>query len=116
MSRFKVNRGTTWSITYTYRVDGVATSLVGSTVRFTMKSVEWDTDTADTTAAVKKNVTSGSAAGVATITLSPSDTATLTPGEYTYDIKVDVGSLGTTVYKTDEGKITLDGSPTNRLS
>lgn len=116
MAKLKINRGTTYTITFTYKVDGVATTLVGSTVRFTVKSAEYDTDTDDSTAIVTKNITSGNSSGVATITLDPSDTATVTPGTYYYDIKVDVGSLGTTVYKVDEGTIVLDGSPTNRLA
>lgn len=115
-TKLTINRGTTYSITFNYTVDGVATSLVGSTVRFTMKTTEYDTDTTDSTAAVLKNVTSGTAGGVATITINPSDTATLTPGKYYYDIKVDVASDGVTVYKMVEGVITLDGSPTNRLA
>jgi O-antigen ligase len=35
------------AITYNHKVDGVATTLVGATVRFTLKSVEWDTDAND---------------------------------------------------------------------
>lgn len=116
MAKLNINRGTTYSRTVNYSVNGVATTLVGATVRFTMKSSEYDADAADTTADVTKNVTDGTADGVAIITLDPSDTATLTPGKYFYDIKVDVNSDGTTVYKLDEGTIKLDGSPTNRLS
>ena len=116
MAKLKINRGTTYAITFTYKVNGVATSLVGSTVRFTMKTAEYSTSTTDADASVLKNVTSGDVNGVATITINPADTATLTPGRYYYDIKVDVVSAGTTVYKCDEGTVTLDGSPTNRLA
>ena len=116
MAKLTINRGTTYTITFTYKVNGVATSLVGSTVRFTMKTSEYSSSTTDADASVLKNVTSGDSSGVATITINPSDTATLTPGKYYYDIKVDVDSDGVTVYKCDEGTITLDGSPTNRLS
>lgn len=45
--KLKINRGTTYTITYNHKVDGVATTLVGATVRFTLKSVEWDTDAND---------------------------------------------------------------------
>jgi hypothetical protein len=116
MARLNINRGTTYSITFNYLVNGVATTLVGSTVRFTMKTAEYSTSTTDADASVLKNVTSGTSGGVATITLNPSDTATLSPGKYYYDIKVDVASDGVTVYKCDEGTITLDASPTNRLA
>lgn len=116
MATLKVNRGTTYSITGTYSEDGVATSLTGATVRFTMKDAEYDTSIDDTTASVKKNVDTGTSGGEFTITLDPSDTSELEPGDYFYDIKVDKASDGVTVYKIDEGKIKLDGSPTNRLS
>ena len=116
MANLKINRGTTYSRTVNYSVNGVPTSLVGATVRFTMKSTEYDTDATDSTAVVTKNVTNGTADGVAVIALNPSDTATITPGKYFYDIKVDVNSDGITVYKVDEGTIKLDGSATNRLA
>jgi hypothetical protein len=116
MSKQKINRGTTYAMTVNYLVNGAATTLVGATVRFTMKTAEYDTSTTDSTASVVKNITTGTSGGVATITINPADTATLTPGTYYYDIKVDVASNGVTVYKIDEGTIILDGSPTNRLS
>lgn len=116
LANLKINRGTTYSRTLNYSVDGVARTLVGATVRFTMKSSEYDDSTTDSTAVVTKNVTTGTSGGVAIITLNPTDTATLAPGKYFYDIKVDVNSDGATVYKVDEGTIKLDGSPTNRLA
>lgn len=116
MANFLINRGTTFSIDYEYQRNGVATTLVGATVRFTMKSSEYSDDTADADALVAKNITNGGADGRATITINPTDTATLAPGKYYYDIKVDVNSDGAEVYKTVEGTIKLDASPTNRLS
>lgn len=115
MGKLKINRGTTYTLTYKHKVDGVATTLVGATVRFTLKSVEWDTDANDNTASVTKDITNGNSSGEATITLTPTDTYK-TPGKYYYDIKVDVNSDGVTIYKMDEGTVVLDGSPTNRIS
>jgi hypothetical protein len=114
MAQLKINRGTTYTIDFTYLRNGVAATLVGATVRFTMKTSEYDTSTDDTTAAVLKNVTSGDSSGHATISIDPADTAELTPGKYFYDIKVE--ESGGDVFKVDEGTIKLDGSPTNRLS
>lgn len=114
MAQLKINRGTTYTINFTYLRNGVATSLVGATVRFTIKSSEYDSSTDDSTAVVLKNITTGNSSGEATITLDPADTSTLTPGKYFYDIKVK--ESGGSVYKTDEGTVKLDGSPTNRLS
>jgi hypothetical protein len=114
MATLKIDRGTTFPITVNYTRGGVATTLVGATVRFTMKSEEYTNDFDDSDASVQKNVTNGTAEGSATITLNPADTAQLTPGDYFYDIKVQ--ESGGSIYKIDEGKVVLGGSPTNRLS
>lgn len=112
MAKLAINRGTTYTINVQYQKNGVATTLVGATVRFTMKSNEYDTSETDATALVQKDVTSGTSAGEATIELAPADTATITPGKYYYDIKVE--EAGGDIYKIAEGTIVLDGSPTNR--
>lgn len=114
MAQLKISRGTTYSINYTFQRNGVAASLVGATVRFTVKSTEYSADANDTDAAIVKNITNGTADGSAVITINPTDTALLTPTKYFYDIKVKLPDGE--VYKTDEGTIKLDGSPTNRLS
>lgn len=116
MSSLKVNRGTTYTISLQYQKNGVNHTLVGATVRFTVKNSEFDANVTDSDALIKKNITSGNADGQADIVINPSDTATLTPGKYFYDIKVDENSNGINVYKIDEGRFDLDGSPTNRLS
>jgi len=112
MSNLKINRGTTYTINFDYQRNGVAETLVGATVRFTMKSDEYDSDMTDASAVVQKDVTSGDANGHAEIVLDPADTDNVTPGKYFYDIKVEEASGA--IYKVDEGKVTLDGSPTNR--
>lgn len=114
MAKLNINRGTTFNITFNYLKDGVAFTLVGATVRFTIKDTEYDADTIDASADVVKNITTGTSGGVATITIDPADTAELTPGKYYYDIKVE--ESGGEIYKCDEGTIILDGSPTNRLT
>lgn len=115
MAKLIINRGTTYSISYTYLVDGVATSLVGATVRFTIKENEYDDDYTDVSALVVRDVTSGDANGNATITLLPVDTAQVLPSKkYFWDIKVEFDS--STIYKTAEGTLVLDGSPTNRYT
>ena len=116
MGKFTINRGTTFTISIVYKKNGVAASLVGATVRFTVKTVEFDSSTTDATAVIVKNVTSHTDAvnGLSTIEIDPVDTATLEPGKYNYDIKV--AESGGAIYKIDEGVVTLDGSPTNRLT
>lgn len=112
MAVLVVNRGTTFNITVRYSHNGVPASLVGATVRFTMKNVEYSPDMADADAILKLDVTNGTADGVAVITLAPADTAGLTPGEFFYDIKVE--EVGGDVFKIIEGRLRLDASPTNR--
>ena len=116
MGKLTVDRGTTFTIDIVYKKNGVAASLTGATIRFTVKTAEFDSSTDDSTALVSKNVTSHTDAsnGLSAIVLNPADTATITPGKYRYDIKV--AEAGGAVYKIDEGVLTLDGSPTNRLT
>lgn len=114
MAQLKINRGTTYTIAFSYQRNGAAETLVGATVRFTVKAAEYDTDTDDSDATLSKDITSGDSAGAATITINPADTAQLTPGKYYYDIKVKQADGA--IYKVDEGTIKLDGSPTNRLA
>lgn len=118
MAKLKINRGTTYRRSITFQIDGVATSLVGATIRFTMKSAEYDADTDDSTALLIKNVTDGNADGEAVILFEPADTASLAPSTaqspYYYDTKVELANGE--IYKIDEGTVILDASPTNRLT
>lgn len=116
MGKLTVDRGTTYTINIVYKKNGVAASLAGATVRFTVKTSEYDSNTTDSTAVITKNITAHTDApnGLSLVTLDPTDTATLTPGKYYYDIKV--AEAGGAVYKIDEGTLALDASPTNRLS
>lgn len=112
MATLKVNRGTTFRMGYQHQHDGQPHTLVGSIVYFTVKAEEYDNNLNDTSAKIKKDVFSGDASGFAEITILPEDTRSLEPGSYTYDIKVKEPSGD--IYKMDEGKFILDGSPTNR--
>jgi hypothetical protein len=62
--------------------------LTDATVYFTVKAAP-DADTTDTTAVIKKDITSHTSptAGLTTITLTPTDTD-VAPGDYGYDIKL----------------------------
>lgn len=114
MSLLKVNKGTTYTITYNHKENGEAKSLAGATVRFTVKDEEWDTDATDAQAQIVKNVTTHDdpAGGITTIELTPTET-NLTPAKYYYDIKVE--DADGNIYKTVEGRLKIDGSPTNRV-
>lgn len=118
----KINRGTSWSTTYTHQHDGVPVDITGATVYFTVKSQEYDSTQDDSTSIIEETVTShvDPTNGVTNIELSPEQTSYIqevagnyiVPGQYTYDIKVK--EADGSVYKTVEGKCTIDGSPTNR--
>lgn len=114
MSKLTIDRGTTYTISFLYKKNDVAATLVGSTVRFTIKTAEYSSDASDSDAVLVKNITDGTINGEATIEIDPADTATLTPGKYYYDIKVEEPSGD--IYKCAEGQIKLGASPTNRLS
>lgn len=116
MGQLKINRGTTFAINYQHQHDGEDEPLTGATVFFTMKSDEYDSDSDDSDAAVKKTITdhTDAAAGQTTIEIEPADTANLEPGKYFYDIRVK--EADGRIFKVDEGTVKLDGSPTNRQS
>ena len=116
MATLKINRGTTYLISYNHQHDGVTEPLTGATVFFTVKTTEYSSDTDDSDAVISKTITShvDAAAGETEIEIEPDDTATLTPGTYFYDVIVKESD--DRIYKVDEGKIKLDGSPTNRTA
>lgn len=112
MGKIVYNRGTTYVVTHNY-----TGPVIGVTLYFTVKTVEFDSDATDTATAVltPKNVTmSGTTFPQQTIiTITPTDVAdTVDPGDYFYDIKV-LDSSGS-VYLCDSGTFTLNATPTNR--
>lgn len=107
-----VERGTTYTIGFQYQKGGVDTTLVGATVRFTVKSEEYDEDADDSDAILVKNVTDGDSSGYAEIAIDPEDIPLVEPGKYYYDIRVE--EAGGDIYKVIEGRFVLGGSPTNR--
>jgi len=121
----EIKRGNTLPITVTITdANGAAVDLTGATVYFTAKAAESDTDATDNNATIKKDVTdhvdeTGAASaedGITTIVLDADDT-TVTPKTYFYDITVKyapVGGADPVVNTVVEGKLKIDGKPTNR--
>jgi hypothetical protein len=116
-----ITRGTSFSFTYQHQHDGTPFTLVGATVYFTAKPVEFDDTYSDNAATIRKDVTTHTdpTNGITTISLTPTDTeyqfggtVPIEPGDYTCDIRVKEASGA--VYKTYEDELTIDGSPTNR--
>jgi len=113
----KLPRGTTYNYKVVYKKNGIAATLVGATIFFTAKAVEFDNDLTDASAVILKTITTHTDAvnGLSTVILTPSDSLNLSPTiEYSYDCKVK--EAGGDIYKLDEGKLVIDGSPTNRLA
>ncbi len=116
----EIKRGTTYPLTVTFLdANGDAIDLTGATVYFTAKLVESDIIVDDSSAVITKDVTThldaagspSATLGITTITLTSADT-TINPGNYFYDITVKyaTGVVNTPI----EGKLKIDGKPTNR--
>jgi hypothetical protein len=111
----EVYRGTTYPVIYNHLgSNGLAQSLAGCILYFTVKADKEDTDQADTSALIKKTVTSHTdeAAGVSGFTLTDVDTYVPT-GRYYYDLVVEDATLGSQPPSLF-GKFTVKGHPTNR--
>jgi hypothetical protein len=115
----EIKRGTTLPITVTITdANGAPVDLTGATVYFTAKTAESDTDATDNNAAIKVDVTEHSdpTAGETEIVLTADDT-TVNPASYHYDITVKypaIGGADPVVNTVVEGKLKIDGKPTNR--
>lgn len=108
MAKYSVYRENTQNISLSF--DGV--DLTGATVYFTVKSAP-DDDATDTTALIKKDVTSHIDAtnGQTLIALSATDT-NIAAGKYGYDIKLKLADNSQTT--VDEGIFTIKPVFTNR--
>lgn len=115
----EIKRGTTLPIDVNITdANGDPIDLTGATVYFTAKTAESDVSLDDSTAAIKKDVTvhTDPAQGETKITLDADDT-TINPGNYYYDITVKypaIGGADPVVNTVVEGKLKIDGKPTNR--
>lgn len=117
-----IDRGTEYSISYAHqhKVGDVTSAfpLTGCKLYFTIKPLEYDSNSTDNSAAVKRTLPddapfTDAAAGLTTITLTDIETQLDPTITYYGDIKVEepgrVGSI-----KTFETKFLINGSPTNR--
>ncbi len=108
MSKIEVIRGDTRTISATFTdSSGDALDLTGGTVFFTVNSNNSPSD--DSSASIEKDITSFSAptSGVATFTLSSTDT-NITPGNYWYDCQFVSPSGVVTSLKKQKFVVTSD--------
>lgn len=115
-----VATGTTFLLTLNYLQNAVPTTLVGATLLLTVKAVLHDQDIIDGSALFQKTKTTygaagdNAAAGVAVITINPTDTQNVIPGKYYYDVKIKDATGN--VYELVSGRFILAGTTTNRLA
>lgn len=105
-------------IDYTFkRAGGLPIDISSATVLFTVKDVDWDSDSGDNTAKIKKelSITDG-AAGKAKLFLTQQETF-IPVGEYYYDIKIiqPYNESETTVDVVLTGLFTITADSTNRV-
>jgi hypothetical protein len=124
MATLKMTRGTTYTMGYTHRIDGVVAPLTGCTLYFTVKDKEWDDDGTDASAYIVKTLVDADftdpANGYTILELTDQQTMykngtseRLDPKKkYWYDIRVKEANGKTS--KRSEGNVLLDGSATNR--
>jgi hypothetical protein len=114
-SKITIYRGTTYPVVYKHQnAAGVAQDLTGTTLYFTVKPVVEDDSQDDSTAVIKKTVTSHSdpTNGLSGFTLTDVDTY-ITPGKYHFDFLVEDAS-GKTDPPSVFGDFIVKGHPGNR--
>jgi hypothetical protein len=90
-NKLELYRGVTYDFRYNHTdTAGAPVPLTSCTVYFTVKTAKFDTDTTDSTAAIKKTVTShiDAAGGITSWTLNDADME-ITPGKYYYGVIVE---------------------------
>jgi hypothetical protein len=97
--------------------DGTPIDITTATIYFTVKEVEWNSNTGDTDAKIKKELTiTDGAKGMATLFITHIETF-IPAGTYYYDIKIVQTYVGsdTTVDVALQGKFTIVADRTNRV-
>ena len=113
LRRLSLVRGDSQTYTLTFKQSsGVVYDITGWTVYFTLKE---NTDLPDSAASLQKVLITGAGtngfgtagtAGIATVTLLPADTSSLTPQVYDFDIQVRTAAAE--VYTVLKGKLDLE--------
>lgn len=106
----------TWNLTFTDAA-GTAIDITGYTIFFTVKKKNsYTNDTVDTDAIVQKNITvhTNPTGGISQLTLQPSDTNTIVPAIYVYDMQLK--DSGGTILTFIKGLFTITADVTRRTS
>jgi hypothetical protein len=111
MTVLSVNRKNTQTYNLKITENSVAKNIDGYTVKFTVKKNTNDLDNDDIGAIISKTVEATSEVGIATVTLTSTDTD-INPGTYFYDIKLK-NPAGTWVKSSNVDKFIVNGVITN---
>lgn len=98
---FTCPQGATFSRTLTYKINDTPVNLSGYTARMQVREFHYSDDYILNLTS-SSGITLGGAAGTIALLISASDTASLVPGNYVYDIEII--SVGGTVTRLIEGK------------
>lgn len=114
-TRIEMPRGDTRTLSFTITENGSAKNITGATIYFTVRN-KLDDATSDSDAVLQKSQSSHSDAanGLSSITINPSDTNTLTPKSYVYDISLI--ESGGAVTSSDTGTFVLERDVTRTIA
>jgi hypothetical protein len=115
-AKIEVYRGTSYPVIYNHTdSSGTAVALTGKTLYFTVKADKYDTSADDSTALIKKTVTShtNAAGGVSGFTLADTDTY-IEPGKYYFSFMVEDNTTHLTEPPSVMGVFTVLPNQTNR--
>lgn len=111
MTEISVNRKNTKSYDLTITENDIPKDIEDYVIKFTVKKNTNDLDNDDVSAIIAKTITATSNVGLATISLTTSDT-NINPGAYMYDIKLK-NPAGTWVKSINADKFIVKGVVTN---
>jgi len=100
----------TWTLTFKDS-NGAAINLTGYTIFFTVKTQTTYVDaSSDTSASISKTITvhTNPTLGLSSLVLAPSDTSSLTPTKYRYDMQLKDGSSNILTVITGNFEILAD--------
>jgi hypothetical protein len=117
MSDLRMFRGDsrTWVVNFKDKSTGNPIDITGYTLFFTVKDKNrYLTDASDSSAIISKNVTThvDSSSGISQIVITSSDTTSITPKAYIYDIQLK--DSYDRVFTIDSGNFLIDADVTRR--
>lgn len=114
--KIEIYRGVSYPVTYNHKdAAGASVPLTGKRLYFTVKLAAYDTSTDDSTAVIKKTITThtNAALGITDFVLTDVDTY-IEPGKYFYTFLIEDIATNNTEPPTVLGTLTIKPQQTNR--